>query len=41
MYVDHRGIEFEILGMKVLKVLVGVMENSLWVLEKSLKFVFE
>ena len=32
-------IDFEILGMEGFKVKFGVLEKSIWVLEKSLKFV--
>lgn len=34
-------IDFEILVMTMFKVKFGVLEKSIWVLEKSLKFVSE
>ena len=36
-----RRIDFEILGMKGFKVKFGVLEKSIRVLEKSLKFISE
>lgn len=34
-------IDFEILGMTMFKDKFGVLEKSIWVLKKSLKFVSE
>ena len=41
MYMDRKKINFETLRIEGFKVKIGALKESIWVLEKSLKFVFE